>query len=59
MKNRGRPRKENSKTDQFRVRLDAEDRAMMEHLSVESGMSMSEILRRGLRIQYDMARFSH
>ncbi len=59
MRNRGRPPKTDSKTDQFRVRLDAEERAMMEHLSVESGMSMSEILRRGLRIQYNMARFSH
>lgn len=59
MRNRGRPPKADSKTDQFRVRLDAEERAMMRHLSVESGMSMSEILRRGLRIQYNMARFSH
>lgn len=59
MRNRGRPPKSDSKTDQFRVRLDAEERAMMEHLSVESGISMSEILRRGLRIQYNMARFSH
>lgn len=58
MKTRGRPPKEDSKADQYRLRLNKEDRSMLEHLSVESGMSMSEILRRGLRIQYNMARFS-
>ena len=58
MKKRGRPLKEDPKSERFLLRLDSEDRAMLEHLSAESGMNMSDILRRGLKIQYNMARFS-
>ncbi|WP_130436408.1 plasmid mobilization protein [Cuneatibacter caecimuris] len=57
-KKRGRPPKNDTKTDQYRLRLNDEERTMLEHLAEESGVSMSEILIRGLRMQYNLAKFS-
>lgn len=56
-KKRGRPPKTEPRTEQYRLRLDKEERAMLERLSMEYNLSMSEILRRGLQIQYNMAQF--
>lgn len=55
---RGRPPKKDSKTDQYRLRLNSEERAMLEYLSEKLETDMSDILRRGLKIQYNMAQFS-
>ena len=52
MKKRGRPPKENVKSFQYNVRLDSEDRMMLENLSKETEMRVSEIVRKGIRIQY-------
>jgi predicted DNA-binding protein len=56
MNKRGRPRKIDGeqKDRQYRLRLSEEEECNLEKLSYEYGISKAEILRRGLRMQYNL-----
>ena len=49
---RGRPRKGESRRKVTGVRFDDEEQAMIEHLEIETGMNMTEIVRKALRTYY-------
>lgn len=55
MKKRGRPKKEVAKNDQYRLRMSAEERLMLNELTIETGLPISEILRKALKIYYNMS----
>lgn len=58
MVKRGRPAKENAKRDGYRLRLDEETRQELNFLSEKYGISIAEILRKGVQIQYNLAKNS-
>lgn len=49
---RGRPKKNESRRKVTGVRFDEEEQAMLEHLEIETGMNMTEIVRKALRTYY-------
>ena len=49
---RGRPKVDGSRRKITSVRLDDEERGMIEHLEIETGMSTTEIIRKALRLYY-------
>ena len=55
---RRRYRKPGIKDDRLEVRLSREDLSMLDYLSYETGLSKSDIIRRGLKIQYNMVYYS-
>lgn len=52
MAKRGRPVKEDAKRDGYRLRLNEEERDMLDILKIKTGRSISEILRKGIELQY-------
>lgn len=48
--NKGRPKKNNSKNKNFRVRLTEEEYKLLDLLSKETGKSKSDILRGGIKM---------
>lgn len=52
MNSKGRPKKETSKTNQYRLRMNDKEMDMLNHLSVETGEKKSDILRKALRNYY-------
>ena len=54
MNKRGRPKKENVRDREYRVRLNEEEQEILRYLSIETDKSMAEILRDGLQLQYKM-----
>lgn len=57
LKRRGRPKIERPKDRVIRVRLDEKDMARLEYVRDKFGGSMSNVLREGLRMQYNLAMF--
>lgn len=51
---RGRPLRDNARRKVRGVRFDEEEEVMLEHLEIEFGMSMSEIIRKAVRMYYNM-----
>ena len=51
---RGRPKKETSKKTNFIMRMTSEDMAKLEHLSMETDKTKTEILTKALDIYYKM-----
>lgn len=49
---RGRPRKETARRKTSGIRFDEEELAMIEHLEIETGRSMADIVRKAVRIYY-------
>ena len=49
---RGRPKTGTARNKISAVRFDDEERAMIEHLEIETGMNMTEIIRKALRTYY-------
>ena len=49
---RGRPRIEGSRRKVTCVRFDDEEKSMIEHLEIETGMNATDIIRKALRIYY-------
>lgn len=49
---RGRPRKRDDNSERFEIRLSKDERAMLEHMEIESDKSKSEHIRRALRMYY-------
>lgn len=50
VKKRGRPRKFNSRSEQYRLRLSLEERYILDELSKREGISKADALRKGLKI---------
>lgn len=49
---RGRPRYENARRMVRGVRFDGDEEAMLEHLEIEFGMNISDIIRKAVRFYY-------
>ena len=55
----GRPKLENARTRQYRLRLNDEEHEKLSYLSEKTGRSVSDILRFGVELQYEYAIFSN
>lgn len=55
---RGRPVYGKAKDDQYRLRMDSEERAMLEYLAEIDGISKSEVVRRSLRMYYNLKKYA-
>ena len=53
---RGRPTKDNKRDDSYRIRLNAEERQMLEQISEWSGLTKSDAIRTALFTYYDIAK---
>lgn len=51
---RGRPLRDGARRRVRGVRFDDDEEAMLEHLEIEFGMSISDIIRKAVRIYYNM-----
>ena len=49
---RGRPRVEGSRRKVTSIRFDDEEKNMIEHLEIETGMNTTDIIRKALRLYY-------
>ena len=49
-KKRGRPCVDDSKKFQYRLRLDEGDNSLLEYLSMQTGLSKADVLRKGLEL---------
>lgn len=52
----GRPKKEDSRSDSIKVRLNSDERDMLEYLTANGGESYSNVLRIALRNYYHLYR---
>lgn len=59
MKNRGRPKKNNSRTLGYRLRMDDEEATMLSFLSGKLSLSKAEVLRKGLKILYNLEKYKN
>lgn len=57
MKCRGRPKKDNSRCRICKARLTDEEMKMLEYLYAETGQSVSDILRAGIKMQYNLEKY--
>lgn len=55
---RGRPKKSDSRSQQYRVRLNNSEDAMLDHVSRSTGLQKSEIFRRALKDYYSKVQLS-
>ena len=53
----GRPPKEDSKRNQYRIRLSDHEAGMLEHLSDDTGECKAEVLRKALKMYYNLKTF--
>ena len=57
MAKRGRPADKESRHDQYRLRLSEKERSMLNYISEKERMTASDVLRKGILIQYNLAKF--
>lgn len=50
---RGRPRIEKTRSSTHTVRFDEEEEAMIRHIEVETGINISDIIRKAVRMFYN------
>lgn len=53
-KGRGRPKKDDSCRNAITLRLDSDDEARLTHIIVEDGGNKSDVLRKALRLYYNV-----
>lgn len=53
-KKRGRPMKEYSKIDRVTIRMGGNEKDMLEYLTKKTGISISDIVRNGIRMSYNL-----
>ncbi len=53
-KKRGRPPKENSKINIVTIRMSKNEKDMLEYLTKKTGVSVSNIVRNGIRMSYNL-----
>lgn len=58
MRTRGRPKKEDIKKNVFIVRLSDEEVKMLEYTSNKTGETKSEVIRKGIFIKHNLAKYS-
>lgn len=51
---RGRPKKEDGKTEHFLLKMTREDRDNLDYMSFMTGESKSELLRKALKTYYNL-----
>lgn len=56
MLKRGRPPKNNKRDDSYRIRLNAEERQMLEQISEWSGLTKADVIRTSLFAYYNIAK---
>lgn len=56
MKKRGRPTKDNKRDDSYRIRLNTEEKQMLEQISEWSGLTKADTIRTALYAYYDIAK---
>ena len=54
----GRPKKESTKTRGYRIRLTDEEYKRLAYLSYETDKSVAELIREGLRMVYNVYKYS-
>lgn len=54
---RGRPRKEGSRNRQIRIRVTDEELISLEDVSYETGISVSDLLRIGMKMVYNQNKY--
>lgn len=50
---RGRPRIEKARNNTHTVRFDEEEEAMIRHIEIETGVNISDIMRKAVRMFYN------
>ena len=55
-KKRGRPCKDNKKSNQYRLRMTDEELAMLDFVSGKTGESKADVFRRLLKMAYNLAK---
>lgn len=55
-KKRGRPKKIDSKTDGYRLRMSKEERYLLEKICQNEGLSKADVFRALIKIGYDMSK---
>jgi hypothetical protein len=50
---RGRPKKRDDNSERFEIRLSKDERAMLEHMEIESNKTKAEHIRKALRMYYN------
>lgn len=53
---RGRPTKDNKRDNSYRIRLNAEEKQMLEQISEWSGLTKADTIRTALFAYYDIAK---
>lgn len=54
----GRPRRDGSKTEEFKFRMSREDMKKLEETANKLGKSKSDVLRDGIELEYLKAKYS-
>ena len=54
----GRPRRDGSKTGRVELRISTEEEQMLNDLSELTGESKSDIIRKGIRISYNLEKYN-
>lgn len=57
MKNRGRPKKENARKIGYLLRINDEEKAMLDYLSGKLRQSKADVIRKGLKILYNLEKY--
>lgn len=57
MKKRGRPLKEDSKHNQYRLRMTEKDFEMLEYMANKKGLSKANIIRNSLQMYYSLLKY--
>ena len=55
---RGRPTKDNKRDDSYRIRLNAEEKQMLEQISEWSGLTKADTIRTALLAYYEVAKIN-
>lgn len=57
VKKRGRPRKQKTKSHQYRLRMDDEDSKLLDYLSMQTGKNKSDIIREAIKMYGNLVKF--
>lgn len=55
---RGRPTKDNKRDNSYKIRLNAEEKQMLEQISEWSGLTKADTIRTALFAYYDIAKYN-
>lgn len=58
LKKRGRPRVSKPKNETYLLRLSEEDMLMLDYICEKEFLTRAEVLRRGIRMQYNLKKYA-